>query len=93
MRYSLSRAGDHAGDSGILSCTMRWGENGHWHAEPNSPVPVVGKPIRVGSPYARTWTAPVITGIVSDTGPSEEGERTIVFTTKTGSTYTWRQFS
>jgi hypothetical protein len=91
MPYSLSREGDHAGDSGLLS-------KRHWpdKHEDKDPTPVVGASMQVGSFYARTyqaqdyWVTTPITEIVSvvETGD----ETTVVFKTRSGSTYTWRHF-
>lgn len=90
MRYSLTRHGDGAGDAGPMSNLIKWVE-GEPHVEEGCARPQVGYCLQVGSLFARTmqwqdwWLTTEVTKIVSDHGD------TVVFETKSGSTYTWKE--
>ena len=89
MSYSLQRLSDGAGDSGSMSVAMCYKDDGSIQQEENA-RPRVGVAMMVGSPFSRTmeiqywWRTSLISEIL------EESENCVVFTTLTGSTYTWR---
>ena len=89
MSYSLKRLEDGAGDSGPMSESIEWKENGDHIITPDS-RPIVGQSMKVGSYTSRSYssqdwwlTTPV--SIILD-----EQENLVTF--KTGnSVYEWRQ--
>jgi hypothetical protein len=89
MPYSLQRLSDGAGDSGRMSVALCYKDDGSIQQEENA-RPRVGVAMMVGSPFSRTlevqdwWRTSLILEIL------EESENHVVFTTMTGSTYTWR---
>lgn len=82
------------GDSGHLSVRQTMNEDGSWREDADLP-PAIGSCMRVGSAYARTyqmqdwWQTSHIVEIMSDE-TFEEGRR-VIFKTRTGSVYEWRQ--
>ena len=89
MSYSLKRMSDGAGDAGLTSVALCYKDDGSIQQEENA-RPRVGVAMMVGSPFSRTlevqdwWRTSLILEIL------EESENCVVFTTMTGSTYTWR---
>jgi hypothetical protein len=95
MTYSLSKLGDGnsptgVGDSGSMSMAL-WIEDGAGKSEQDA-RPRVGVSMRVGTMFARSysaqdwWQTTPITEIVEDTP-----ER-VLFKTKSGSLYEWTVF-
>ena len=87
--YSLKRVSDGAGDSGLMS-TLLWVENDELKTEENG-KPRVGVAIRVGTPFARTYSAQDwwMTTICLEI--LEEFEHYVKFKTK-NSVYIWKEF-
>jgi hypothetical protein len=86
MRYVLIRLSDNMGDSGPM-CQIIDRES--WTAIPGEHRPRVGCAVRVGSPYARTysshdyWTTTPVQEIL------EESDNRMVFRTN-NSIYEWK---
>ncbi len=86
--YSLVRSGDGAGDSGLMSESIEWKEDGQ-HIITDNSRPILGQSMRVGSFLARTysaqdwWLTTPVSEILEDNGNE------VIF--KTGnSVYTWK---
>ena len=89
--YSLERTRDGAGDSGSLSETFQYSEDGYTRINlKGDSRPVVGAAIRVGSRMARSysaqdwWQTTYIKEILEDT------PKMVRFLTENGSEYVWR---
>ena len=92
MYKLIEKNNTNKGDSGGLYILFRMDENGE--IEKRSDIrPTVGWAVRVGSPYARSysskdyWTTTPIVEVLSDS-PDE-----VVFKTRSGSTYTWTKYT
>jgi len=96
MTYSLSKLGDGnsptgVGDSGPMSMALWKGEDGKVASEQNA-RPRVGVAMRVGTMFARSysaqdwWQTTAISEIVEDT-PGR-----VLFKTASGSLYEWTEF-
>ena len=92
MRYALSRIDGTAGDSGPL-CEILDSES--YKPIPGETYPRVGCGVRVGSPYARSysaqdwWQTSPITEILEET-VDRDGYRIVKFKTR-NSVYVWRE--
>jgi len=92
-RYSLIRQDRHAGDSGLM-CEIL--DNESYKPIPGETYPRVGCGVRVGSPFARSysaqdwWQTSPITEI-TDEWTDDKGFRHMRFKTK-NSTYIWEEF-
>lgn len=90
MTYSMYREKDNVGDSGTMSLAIYRDASGQIVIEENA-RPRVGVSMRVGSQYARSfsaqdwWQTTLIEEIISET-PDQ-----VVFRTR-NSVYTWNQF-
>jgi len=92
-RYSLIRESDGIGDSGPM-CEIL--DNESYTPIPNETYPRVGCGVRVGSPYARSyssqdwWQTSPVTEILEESMDSD-GNRTVKFKTRS-SIYVWKEF-
>ena len=93
LRYSLTRESDGAGDSGPM-CQILDPES--YTPVKDADYPRVGYGVRVGSPYARTysaqdyWQTTPITEIIEEY-INDEGYWTVKFRTN-NSVYVWKEF-
>ena len=92
-RYSLVRDDGSAGDSGLM-CQILDAES--YQPIPGETYPKIGCGVRVGSPYARTYsmqdwwqTSPVVE--ILEENVDENGYRSMKFKTR-NSIYTWKEF-
>lgn len=96
MTYSMYRTRDRAGDSGNMSMAFTPKPEGGYPTTEDNARPRVGSAMRVGSMFARSFTAQdwwqttLITEILEDR-VEEDGSEYVRF--KTGnSEYEWRKF-
>lgn len=96
MTYSLRRQRDGMGDEGLMSDAYHWpnGEDAGWEVIHNS-RPFVGASMRVGTPFARSfsgqdwWQTTPVTEIIREW--TENDVQCVHF--KTGnSEYIWEEF-
>ena len=93
MRYSLIKEDENVGDSGPM-CQILDSES--YNPIPNEVYPRVGCGVRVGSYYARTfsaqdyWQTSPVTEILEE-WVDEDGYSHVKFKTK-NSTYVWKEF-
>jgi len=93
MRYSLIKEDENVGDSGPM-CQILDSES--YSPIPNEVYPRVGCGVRVGSYYARTfsaqdyWQTSPVTEILEE-WVDEDGYSHVKFKTK-NSTYVWKEF-
>lgn len=92
-KYSLVREDGSAGDSGLM-CQILDEES--YQPIPGETYPRVGCGVRVGSPYARTYsmqdwwqTSPVVE--ILEESVDEDGNRSMKFRTR-NSIYNWKEF-
>jgi hypothetical protein len=92
-KYSLFRESDGAGDSGLM-CEILDGES--WTPIGGEDYPRIGCGVRVGSIFARTysaqdwWCTTPVTEILEES-VDEEGFRSMKFKTR-NSVYQWKEF-
>jgi len=85
---------DGRGDSGTVSTALHLLDNEVVYDSDSEPC--VGKSMRVGSAYARSyqwqdyWTTTPVKEILSRV--EDENGITVVFKTRSGSIYTWRKY-
>lgn len=95
MTYSLRRTRDGAGDSGPMSTALFYDEGGNNVVTEDNAMPRVGVAMRVGSLYARSysaqdwWQTTPITEILEER-ETEDGEY-VRFRTG-NSEYEWKSF-
>ena len=93
VKYLLVRESDNAGDSGLLCEILDWES---YKPIPGETYPRVGCGVRVGSPYARTYsmqdwwqTTPIVE--ILEESVDKDGLRTCRFKTA-NSIYKWMEF-
>lgn len=90
MTYSLRRTRDGSGDSGPLSCLLRYNDQKEVEYKHNA-RPEVGWVMQVGSPYARSYQAQDYWQTTYITEILEDSEDFVRFRTG-NSEYEWEKF-